>query len=651
MSTQKKQIKDKIKGSSKKASKKNYVLYGIVAAILITTFICYYPSLKNEFTNWDDPTYVTENKLIQKFDSKTIKKIFSPEEGVVSLNYHPITMLTLAYNYKKSKLEPRTYFVWNIVIHLLNTLLVFIFIYKLSNKNQIVAGITAAFFGLHPMHVESVAWVSERKDLLYTFFFISAGIIYLNYLKSGKTTSIIAVFVLFVLSCLSKAMAVSFVPVMFLIDYLQTRKFTIKTILEKLPFILLALLIGYYAVVVQSKEAMNEFSTFTLPQRFMFASYGFMMYISKLFVPYHLSAFYPYPNVNDLGNIPTIFYIAPMVVIAIIGLPILLLWKFKRELLPVFIFGMGFFIVTIVLVLQFISVGSAIMADRYSYISYIGIFFMLATIAYELVRDKKLIAVAGIVASLSLGYMCMERVPVWKNTETLWTDVIEKYPYRVEVAYKNRGNYLAQLNRLDEAYSDHETLIYKMRSKDAGVYVNFANICGLKKDFNKSLEAYSKALEVKKTDNFDIYLNRAITYSMMQQFDKALADFDTAATKKPDDDKLIQNRSFVYLQTKQYDKAITDYNELMKRFPDVKDYPFNRGLAKFNKGMFAEAIEDFSKSLQLKPDYKEAYFNISVAYKQMGKFKESLDYAQKAKSMGHTIPDNYLNELLSKTGS
>jgi tetratricopeptide (TPR) repeat protein len=471
----------------------------------------------------------------------------------------------------------------------------------------------------------------------------------LKYLDNPRISSMIIVFLLFTLSCLSKAMAVSFVPVLFLIDYLQKRKFTVKTILEKTPFIILALVIGYHAVVVQSKEAMNEFSTFTITQRFMFASYGFMMYLSKLFVPFNLSAFYPYPNVNDLGNIPSIFYISPFVVLGIIGLPIFLLWKFKKELLPVFIFGMGFFIATIVLVLQFISVGSAIMADRYSYIPYIGIFFMVSTISYELIKNKKIIIAAGIAISLIFAYLCYQRVQVWHNTETLWTDVIEKYPYRVEVAYKNRGNYYAQNQKLDEAYKDHETLIYKMHSQDAGVYVNFANICGLKKDFNKSLEAYSKALEVKKTDNFDIYLNRAITYSMMQQFDKALADFDTAASKKPDDDKLIQNRSFVYLQVKQYDKAIADYNVLIERFPEVKDYPFNRGLANFNKGMYQEAIADFSNSLKLQPDYKEAYFNISVAYKQLGRFKESLSYAEKAKSLGHPVTDAYLNELKSKS--
>ncbi len=651
MSNQKKQIKGKASSAKKPGRKTNYTLLLVIAAILGATYYCYLPSLENEFTNWDDPTYVTENKLIQKTNSENIKKIFSPTEGVVSLNYHPITMYSLALNYSKHKLEPHSYFVWNLFIHLLNTLLVFIFIYKLSNKNEIVSAITAACFGLHPMHVESVAWISERKDLLYTLFFLSGAIVYLNYLKSGRVFSLILVFILFALSCLSKAMAVSLVPVLFLIDYLQARKFTVKTILEKTPFIILALIIGYHAVVVQSKEAMNEFDTFTIAQRFMFASYGFMMYLSKLFVPFHLSAFYPYPNVNDLGNIPSIFYIAPFVCLAIIGLPLFLIWKFKKELLPVFVFGMGFFIVTIILVLQFISVGSAIMADRYSYIPYIGIFFMLSSIAYNLVKEKKVIMIIGTAIVISFAYLCMQRVPVWHNTETLWTDVIEKYPYRVEVAYKNRGNYYAQNNRVKEAYDDHETLINKMKSQDAGVYVNFANICGLLKDFPKSLEVYSQALKIKKTDNYDIYLNRAITYSMMQQFDKAMMDFDTAATMKPNDDKLIQNRSFVYLQIKEYDKAIADYNVLMERFPDVKDYPFNRALAKFNKGMYNEAIDDFGLSIKLKPDNADAYFNISLAYKLLGKFKEAYDNGQKAKSLGKSLPENYLNELISKSGS
>lgn len=651
MSKEKKYSKEKIKAQpvhkKKPAAANNRMLYYVVGTILLVTYLCYTPAFNNEFTNWDDPVYVTENKLIEKVSSENIKKIFNPETSV-SLNYHPVTVLSLALNYKYSGLNPKPYFVVNVLFHLLNTLLVFVFIYKLSNKNIFIAGITSAFFGLHPMHVESAAWISERKDVLYTFFFLSAAIFYLRYLSAQKTTFLIFTFILFLLSCLSKAMAVSFVPVLFLIDYLQQRNFTVKTLLEKTPFVLLALLIGYHAVVVQSQEAINEFSTFTIAQRFMFASYGFMMYVSKLFAPFHLSAFYPYPNVNDLGNIPSVFYIAPVISLAIVAIPALLLWKYKKELLPIYIFGMSFFIVTIALVLQFISVGSAIMADRYSYVPYIGIFFTTGHVLYNFIHNKKILTVIGIASSLVFAYLCYNRVQVWHNTETLWTDVIDKYPMRVEVAYKNRGNYYAQAQRLDEAYNDHVILIDKMKSNDVGALVNYANICGLKKDYEKSLEAYSKALQIKKKDNFDIYLNRAITYSIMQKFDLALTDFGIAATMKPDDDKLMQNRGFVYLQVKEYDKAIADYDILIQRYPTMRDYPFNKGLALFNKGLYKESIVYFNKSIQISPDYKEAYFNISVANKQIGQYKEALTYAQKAMSMGHPVTEAYMNELNGK---
>ena len=443
-------------------------------------------------------------------------------------------------------------------------------------------------------------------------------------------------------------MAVSLVPVLFLIDYLQGKRFSIKQLLPKIPFILLAIATGYYAVVVQSKEAINEFNTFTLLQRFMFAAYGFVLYMAKIFVPYYLSAFYPYPNVNDLGNIPSFFYFAPFVAIAIVTIPVFLIYRFRRIHLPVVIFGFAFYFFTIALVLQFISVGSAIMAERYSYVPYIGIMYAVAYGLNSYFSGKKnVILIIGVATSLSLAYLCYNRVQVWKNNETLWTDVIEKYPHRIEVAYKNRGNYYAQAGKLDKAYEDHIVLM-NMKTRDAGVYTNFANLCGLRRNFDKALEAYTHALELKKSDNYDIYLNRAITYSMMKQYDKALTDFEVADKMKPDDEKLYMNRAYVYLTVGMYEKSIFDYDFLVKRFPDDKMHYFNRGLAKFNLKRFEDATQDFTEAVKLDPAYKEAYFNLSVSYNQLGKYKEALAYAQKAKSLGHSINDSYFKEIEAK---
>lgn len=165
----------------------NKILLFWLAGILLLTYIAFYPSLKNGFTNWDDNVYIGENALIKSLSGDNIKKMFNTENAV-SNNYHPVTILSLAIDYKLSGYDPKTYHVTNLLFHLLNTALVFWFIFLLSGNKIVVASIVALFFGIHPMHVESVAWISERKDVLYTFFFMAALICYYKYIHyTGKT--------------------------------------------------------------------------------------------------------------------------------------------------------------------------------------------------------------------------------------------------------------------------------------------------------------------------------------------------------------------------------------------------------------------------------------------------------------------------------
>ena len=158
-----------IKNNRKDEGKFNYTNIIIVLSILLVTYVSFYPSLKNGFTNWDDPGYVTENPNITHLKAENIKHLFSTSYFAVG-NYHPLTMLSLAIDYDSAKLSPARYHEVNVLFHLLNTLLVFIFIYRLSGKKIIVAAIVATLFGIHPMHVESVSWISGRKDVLFTFF-------------------------------------------------------------------------------------------------------------------------------------------------------------------------------------------------------------------------------------------------------------------------------------------------------------------------------------------------------------------------------------------------------------------------------------------------------------------------------------------------
>jgi protein O-mannosyl-transferase len=284
------------------------VLWATLGALAVLTLAAYWPALDNQFVDWDDPAYVTENGLLNPATNTSLRALW---KTVVSLNYHPLTMTTLWWNALNEGIaSARPYIATNVFFHVLNTLLATLLAWHLSGKKALVAALTGLGFGLHPMHVESVAWVSERKDVLYAFFFFLAMLVYWRYIQKGAWWALILCFGFFALSCLSKAMAVALVPVLFLLDYWHGRAWwKASALLEKIPFIALAVFFGLVALDIQGggnfhgwlntverQDAITDFSMFSPFQRLQFAAYGFMMYMVKLVVPSGLSAFYPYPS-------------------------------------------------------------------------------------------------------------------------------------------------------------------------------------------------------------------------------------------------------------------------------------------------------------------------------------------------------------------
>jgi len=257
---------------SKPASKpvktkgKSKILLLWLLPILVFTGICFFPMLKNQLTNWDDEFYVVQNALLRGPDWTGI---FS--KPIVS-NYHPITIATLAANYSMTGLDASSYLITNLLLHLINTGLVFYFIWLISGKKLWVAAFTAIVFGIHPMHVESVAWVSERKDVLYTLFFLISLIQYWRFLTTSKSKYLIYCFLFFALSLLSKPAAIILPFVIVLLDYWYGRPIGKRSIFEKIPFLFLALVFAVITVKLQSKTAIAGLNFYPLWSRFFFAS-------------------------------------------------------------------------------------------------------------------------------------------------------------------------------------------------------------------------------------------------------------------------------------------------------------------------------------------------------------------------------------------
>lgn len=526
----------------------------ILFVILAVTFIVYIPSLQNDLLKtWDDQAYVTHNDLVKSLTPGGISRIFREDRGLYA-NYHPLTTLSLAINYSMSGTSTLGYHLTNLLLHLLNTFLVFLFIFMLPGRKVIVATIAAILFGIHPMHVESVAWVSERKDVLYTLFFMASLIAYLYYLKRDYDLKfyLLALF-LFTCSLLSKAMAAPLPLVLFLIDYITARKWNIKVLLEKIPFFLFSIGFGILAMKIQT-EGHAAGILFPFSNRILHACYGFIGYIVKLLVPSGLSAFYPYPYplVNSswvLDHTPFILFLTLALTLILCTVLIIRLIKQDEKYRP-FIFGFLFYAAIITLVLQFIPVGRAIMADRYAYLPSIGIFIIIGFLADQIYEQKKyrsLVIAFILVYSGILAIMTFERTKVWKTDETLWTDVINKYPGdgRILLAIANRANFFYLENRMPEALKDY-LLAASINPNDDAVLEKIGRIYG--KEMNKMDSAlyYLQKAYSRNNRNYDVLSDLGIVLGMRGELRSSL-DYSLQALQiSRSDASLLYNIGITY---------------------------------------------------------------------------------------------------------
>jgi protein O-mannosyl-transferase len=659
----------------------DWLNYGLLGGVLLVTFWCYHATLHNQFTNWDDGLYIYENSFIKNLSSENMKMILFKD--ITHNYYHPITMLSLALNWHFSGDNPHSYYVTEIIMHLLNTMLVFFFSLALFNAMvkrgygkikgiPYLAALCALWHGIHPMHVESVSWIAERKDVLYLFFYVLGLIAYVKYVMNGKISQLALVVLLFFLSLFSKPLAVVFPLSLLTIDVLLKRKLEWKLIIEKIPFLLISLFFGYIAYKWANEGgSITSFQVFTIVQRIMFVGSNYIMYLVKLFAPFHLSSYYPYPELTESNNLPFYFYMAPFAAIAItLGL-LYLAYKQGENYFRVALFGFGFYFFNVMFILQFVSAGPAIMADRYSYASYIGFTFMLVYFIYVIIdkmpsfKTPVIVIVAGF--SCMLAYLCQARTEVWHNTKTLWEDVIAKYPAKidteytkadhtqyiihvhqgVETAYKNLGNYYVQDKTppdYDSAYMNY-VVLENIKSKDAGVYSNLGNIWAIRNNLKKSLEEYTKSLALD-NKNFDTYLNRAITYSRVGLNDSAMHDYEHAYKLDSTNQKLLENMGYTLLDgVKNYPAAMNIYNRLIAIEPAKADYYYKRGVARFNMGDAKDAVDDFLKEINANPKDASCLWDLSLSYKSLNDYRQAIQFGQKAEQAGVKLPDGYLADL------
>ena len=620
-------------GVNKNNSAVNLPDWAIYAVIVFTALI-YARALFNDFASLDDNVYVLNNPFIRDFSFNGIKKIFS---SFYDGNYLPLTNFTYLIAYRLFGLNPVPYHALNVALHLINVLLAYKLAEKLSGNKQ-TALIVAVLFALHPMHVESVAWISELKDVLYTCFYLSALIAYLNYLKSEYKLNYYGLCLgFFALALLSKSAAVTLPVLMLAIDLYKGRNRSSKIFFEKVPFFVLSIFFGILALMSQQIAMLKVSALFSPVDRIFLFTYTLSFYLIKAVVPFSLSAMHYYPESGG-GALPVIYYLSLPFLLILTGL-VVRPSKFRREKL----FGTFFFLIVISIMLQVISVGNAITAERYTYVAYIGLFYSAGQWISSLSKasvQKYAVMIVGLVVVL-FSYLTWERIGVWKNGDELMTDIIKKQPDSYQ-AWCLRGDYKRDNHDIQGALQDYNKSL-ELKPDNQLCLIDRSQIFIELKDYPAVLQDCNAALRLDPSA-VNAYINRGIAYDGLGNKTAEMQDYDRAIELNPDSQLAYKNRGVLKYETGNIPGAITDMNRAIRLDNTDALAWFALGVFKSLQGDYTGSIEDFTTSIRLKPDDARVYLNRALSKLKIKDIPGACEDFHKAHELGNKEAEGYIKQ-------
>ena len=539
-------------------------LQWLVVTVVAVSILVFFSVTGFEFLNYDDHLILYKNPAVLQFDLDTI--LTKQMAG----DFIPLTLTTFALENYFFGLNPHVFHITNILIHILNCVVVIFILYRLSNRDYLVTFLGSMAYTVCPLHVESVAWITERKDVLYGFFFLAALLSYLKYLD-GKTNYYILSLIFLTLSLLSKSMAVTFPVILFLIDYLRNRTFKF---VEKIPFFLLAVLMGLIQLNIQTRARVNP-KPFDLFLALENISKSLTFYVSKFIWPTKLAAYYDAAivkfSVVDVSL--TILFLAMAIFIAL---------KSDLFVKRSIVFGIALFLICIAPVLHGIPYGNGfIYADRYFYIPGLGLIFAFATTLSSHFKNDhhfsaKNILRGSIPVFLILTFISYGRVQVWANSEVLWEDVLENYPDTV-FAFNNLGGYYLDKEKYDLAVETFEKSIIK--NPNQTIYVNLGLSYLHLNRITESIEAYKKAVAMDPpSDQAYFGLGNALFLSGDKK--SALMAFQECVRVKPNNADAYYNMGLIYQEWNDLALAKTYYEKTLSLNPKDPGAIQNLGVIK-----------------------------------------------------------------------
>jgi Tfp pilus assembly protein PilF len=539
---------------------KTWLIWLLIAGI---TLLIYSETISyGMLNNFDDDAYFSDTR-ISDLHAANVKMYFS--DYYLGM-YQPLPVLSFALVNHIAPGSMQAQRIVNLLLHCINILLVLVIIKKITG-NLYIGALTAFFFAVHPMHVESVTWISTRSNLMFSAFYLGAVLVYVNWQKKHHVLKWVIIYILFALALFSKVTAVTLPAVLLLIDWYSGRKFTLASVGKYLPmFALSGIFIG---VGVQASSAFGHITdmgqTYTFIERIVLFFHALWLYLVKFFIPANQSVIYLFPF-KENGILPATYYTTAILALVATALIIFAGLKLrKHETGKAILFGFLFFLITISITMPIKWSRTIIIAERYTYLPYIGLTVALLIFLFGITRRKSerlktVLTTILIFIGLLFAVLTFQRNKVWENPVTLFTDVIEKNPGKAEVSmgYYNRGNEYFRLQNAEQAISDYTSAIeiypeYKEAYYNRGLtYYLAGNNASAIADFTRSI--------AKKNDFTDAYINRAAAYRNTGMYELALSDLDSAILLKPGALAYLSRGVLLYSNFNNPDQACSDWN-------------------------------------------------------------------------------------------
>ncbi|MHC4258833.1 MAG: tetratricopeptide repeat protein [Planctomycetota bacterium] len=666
------------------------LVVSVYLALVLSTALVFWQVRDFDFVNYDDNEYVYQNQHV--LNGLTYDGVIWAFTNCDIGYWQPLTWLSLMFDCQLFGPNPGRIHLVSVLLHVANTLLLFAVLRKMTGSLWPSAFVAAAF-ALHPMHVESVAWIAERKDVLSTFFLLLTMLAYTGYTKGASVYRYMAGLAAFALGLMAKPMLVTLPFLLLLLDYWPLNRFGVREplkisgkstdaahrgasvqqiMIEKIPFFVLSAVSCVITFLTQKAGGVIvDIKSIPLMERVGNALFSYAAYMGKMLWPRNLAVFYPFTAVR---GIPFRQFVLCALLLVGVSCVVLRFGRSRKYLLV----GWFWFVGTLIPVIGLVRFTGSSYADRFTYIPYIGLFIMIAWGVAGFVSRwayrKVVLGVSMVIVLTVMGIRAHRQVGFWNNSVMLFSHALEVSPYNC-LAWYNLGTAYDDLGRHREAIEAYEQAI-RIKPDHVDAFYNLGNACSNLGRYQEAIEAFEQAIRIKpdfahahsnlgtaygnlgrykeaiealeqairiKPDHVDAFYNLGNVYGNLGRFQAAIEAFAQATRIKPDDASAWCNLGNGYGGLGRYQAAIEAYEQAIRIKPDYADAHYNLGNSYGSLGRFQEAIEAFEQAIRIEPDEADAWYNLGNAYSGLGRHQETIEAFKQAIRIRPDYTDAHYN--------